>query len=245
MTGARYDAVTDFYTAGWTDRYDDSPSVALFELTGPVAGRDVLDLACGHGRVARELARRGGNVTGIDISAGLLARAGADEVKEPLGVTYVLGDVSSDSTLADSAFDLVVCSFGLSDIDDLDGALKSVARVLRPGGAFVFSTLHPCFPGGPDVAASWPPGSGYFGEGWWLPDDELSTLRRQVGTNHRTLATYMNALTAHGLPVDAVIEPRPDAAWASRRPGLDSVPVFLVARCRRADMTELRGAEQP
>jgi ubiquinone/menaquinone biosynthesis C-methylase UbiE len=62
---ARYDAVADFYAAGF-DTIDDPASAALLDLTGPPAGLRILDLACGHGRVqlpqrvpqARALARR-------------------------------------------------------------------------------------------------------------------------------------------------------------------------------------------
>ncbi|MGH7910249.1 MAG: class I SAM-dependent methyltransferase, partial [Candidatus Dormibacteraceae bacterium] len=65
MTGARYDAVADFYESGWTDTYDNPVMVSFFELLGSVSGRPVLDVACGHGRVSRELARRGARVLGV------------------------------------------------------------------------------------------------------------------------------------------------------------------------------------
>lgn len=71
---ARYDAVADFY-AGWPDSADDAPARSLLELAGQVGGARVLDVACGHGRMARQLASRGARVTGVDISAALLARA--------------------------------------------------------------------------------------------------------------------------------------------------------------------------
>lgn len=57
MAHARCDAVADFYEAGWSDSYDDSISTALFDLLGPVRGQHLLDAACGHGRITRELAR--------------------------------------------------------------------------------------------------------------------------------------------------------------------------------------------
>jgi 2-polyprenyl-3-methyl-5-hydroxy-6-metoxy-1,4-benzoquinol methylase len=83
MVQARYDAVADFYISGF-DSTDDSASVAFLDLLGPVAGLRVLDVACGHGRITRELARRGADVAGIDISGNLIRKALETEQNEPL-----------------------------------------------------------------------------------------------------------------------------------------------------------------
>lgn len=140
---ARYDAVADFYRAGWSDTYDDSVSVALLGLVGVVEGRDVLDLACGHGRYTRELTRRGARAVGVDVSRRLIAAAEESEREQQLGLRYLLADASSPGpALSDAAFDVVVCGFGLSDIDDLDGALATVARTLRSGGRFVLDAAR-------------------------------------------------------------------------------------------------------
>jgi SAM-dependent methyltransferase len=230
LPAARYDAVADFYQAGWPDTYTDAVSVALFELLGPLAGTRVLDLACGHGRISRELARRGARVVGVDLSGALLERARAIDADDPLPITYLRADAASPSLLEGEVFDAVVCSFGLSDIDDLDGAVATVARLLAPAGRFVFSLLHPCFAGGRDVSGSWPSWGGYHDEGWWVADGALSSLRRQVGANHRTLSTYVNTLRHHGLVIDRLAEPRPPQEWRERRPDAARFPVFLVAR---------------
>ena len=58
MTPARYDAVADFYVSGF-DSTGDPATQALLDLLGPVAGLRVLDVACGHGRITRELAGAG------------------------------------------------------------------------------------------------------------------------------------------------------------------------------------------
>ena len=233
IPAARYDAVADFYQSGWPDVYTDPTSVALFELLGPLAGARVLDLACGHGRISRELARRGARVVGVDLSGALLDRARARDADEPLPITYVHGDAASRSLLEGEVFDAAVCSFGLSDIDDLDGAIATVGRLLVPGGRFVFSLLHPCFAGGQDVSASWPPSSSYYDEGWWAADGALSSLRRQVGANHRMLSTYLNTLRGHGLVIDRLAEPGPPEEWRERRLDAARFPVFLVARVMR------------
>ena len=75
MAEARYDAVADFYATAF-DELDEPASAALLDLLGPPAGLRVLDIACGHGRLTRELARRGAVVTGADISGALIGRAG-------------------------------------------------------------------------------------------------------------------------------------------------------------------------
>jgi SAM-dependent methyltransferase len=229
---ARYDEIADFYDGKVGDDLSDSAALALLDLLGDVHGRRMLDLACGQGRVSRELARRGASVVAVDISERLLEKARALEANEPLGIEYRKVDATSPQDLASEEFDGAVCHFGLSDIDDLDGTLASVARVLVPGGWFVLSIVHPCFPGsGPDAPSSWPPGRGYHAEGWWLADNP--GFRGKVGANHRTLSTYLNALGEHGLTVERAAEPEPEAGWFEAKGGGEPVPIYLAARCRR------------
>jgi ubiquinone/menaquinone biosynthesis C-methylase UbiE len=235
IPSARYDAVADFYEQFAPDVYDDPAMAALLRLIGDVAGLRILDLACGHGRLARELARRGGQVVGLDISIGLLEKARAYEAASPLQITYVHADATSPDSLAGEHFDAVTCSFGLLDIDDLEGAAATVARVLRPGGFFAFSMLHPCFPGWETKQASpnWQPGQGYYQEGWWLAKTPAHGLRPRVGSNHRMLSTYLNTFARHGLALEEVTEPPPDPEWLADAPSMGPVPVYLVARYRR------------
>jgi len=231
MVKARYDAVADFYEAGFSQS-DDPVTGTLLGLLEPLGGLRVLDVACGHGRVSRELARRGASVSGVDLSAALISKARAEEARAPLGIRYEHADIASGWTPPPDRFDAVSCNFGLSDIDDLTGCANTVGSALRPGGKFVFSILHPCFAGGPGISGSWPPTGSYHDEGWWGADGELSTLRRHVGANHRTLSTYLNTLITAGFDLDAVAEPRYiPPTWTE--PSLDAarLPVFWVARC--------------
>ena len=233
-TPARYDEFADFYAMTVSQSLTAPPDVIVLDLVGPVSGLRLLDLACGHGRFARAFARRGAHVVGIDLSSALLDKARATEHKEPLGITYMHADATAPDALAGETFDVVVCSFGLSDIDDLDGALATVGRVLRSGGHFVFSLLHPCFPGWREHgSSSWEPGRGYYQEGWWLSEAPSSTLRQRVGSSHRMLSTYLNALLRHSLALEEVAEPDFPAEWAAASPEKDPVPVFLAARCRK------------
>src|SRR5579862_118713 len=126
MPEARYDAVADFYATAF-DALDDPATAALLDLLGPPAGLQILDLACGHGRLSRELARRGAIVTGADISAALLSRARAAEQAEPLGIRYLHADAGALAGLRPAerdrdepdlsgpegtGFDAVTCNFG-------------------------------------------------------------------------------------------------------------------------------------
>lgn len=229
---ARYDDIADFYATAAGDEVSDPAARSLLGQLGDVAGLRVVDLACGHGRISRELARRGASVTGVDISAKLLDKARAAEVERPLGVSYRQADVTGPRALAGETVDAVTCNYGLSDIHDLDAALSTVAGILRPDGLFVFSILHPCFPGwDEDAPSAWPPVGGYYQEGWWRAEN--SGFRGKVGSHFRMLSTYLNALLRHGLAIDAVQEPEPPPGWSERSPGSAPVPYALVVRCRR------------
>ena len=231
-TSARYDQIADFYDAAAGQAVTDPATAALLELAGDVRRMRLLDVACGPGRVARELARRGAQVTGLDISAALLAKAREHEQREPLGVTYLHTDATGRDVLAGQVFDGAVCNYGLSDIDDLDGLLANLARLITVGGMLVFSLLHPCFPGWDDDGpSSWPPDLGYFHEGWWLASN--TGFRGKVGASHRMLSTYLNALTSHGFVPDQVAEPHPEPGWQERLPGAALVPLYLAARYHR------------
>ncbi len=217
---ARFDDIAEWYVE-FTKDWDSEP---LALLPGDLSGQRVLDLACGYGTFSRYLARRQARVTGIDISAGLLARARQLEADQPLGIRYVRADATSTGWWDGVPYDGVLCNMALMDIDDLDGALSTVAAVLAPGGWFSFSVFHPCYPGGPEGSwsglPSWPPEEGYAREGWWQTDGE--GVRGRAGANHRMLSTYLNAVLRAGLVLEELAERG------------SSVPVALIARCRRA-----------
>jgi 2-polyprenyl-3-methyl-5-hydroxy-6-metoxy-1,4-benzoquinol methylase len=228
MAHARYDDAAAYYVAHFNST-DDPVSLALLTLLGPLTGQRILDVACGHGRITRELARRGGDVLGIDISANLIKEARQAEQHEPLGIRYIHADIAQPEVLSAAAFDAAACNFGLSDIDDLDHAIAAVSAALRPGGRFVFSILHPCFAGGKDISGSWSPTSSYYDEGRWTAEGARSALRRQVGANHRTLSTYLNTVRAHDLWLEQIAEPLPASDWDPAHDA-DRKPVHLVVR---------------
>jgi ubiquinone/menaquinone biosynthesis C-methylase UbiE len=209
---------------------------ALLELMGSLEGLDVCDLACGQGIVAREMARRGAQVTGIDLSARLLAIAQRNEEETSLGVHYQWGDAQSLREISDNSFDGVVCNLALMDIPDLSASLQTVGRILKPQGWFVFAITHPCFQI-PDSRWTGKTGGtvkrelrGYFKEGPWRSDN-LQGVRGQVGAEHRMLSTYLNSLIEAGFQLAQTREPQAQEEIAGRVPGYREVPAVLAVRC--------------
>ena len=98
---------------------------------------EVLDLACGHGRIANRLAERGCRVTGLDAVPLFLDRARRDAEVRGVEVTYVEGDMRSLPW--EGRFDRVVnwfTAFGYFDDDGNRRVLAETAKALRPGGRF-------------------------------------------------------------------------------------------------------------
>jgi 2-polyprenyl-3-methyl-5-hydroxy-6-metoxy-1,4-benzoquinol methylase len=147
VVASAYDEIVEWYDtwigAGIVPEDDFFRAVAA--LMGEVQGLRICDLGCGQGRVARYLADRGADVVGVDVSATMLEIAGRYEAAEPRGIAYVQADVTRPDALDVGTFDGVVCNMALMDIPDLDPALRTVSQILRPGGWFVFSILHPCY----------------------------------------------------------------------------------------------------
>ena len=216
---ARYDGAADWYVGFARDWAADARPF----LPGDVSGQRVLDMGCGLGELSRVLAHRGASVTAVDLSAKMLEYAVDREVDEPLAIRYLVGDVTTTEWWDGQLLDAVVCNMALMDIDDLDAALSTAARVLHPGGWFSYSLLHPCFPGlregASEQLSSWPPDRGYAAEGWWTT--EGAGVRGRVGANHRMLSTYLNATMRAGFALEELGE------------ATTEVPRFLIVRCRR------------
>jgi 2-polyprenyl-6-hydroxyphenyl methylase/3-demethylubiquinone-9 3-methyltransferase len=134
------------------------PRVGFYlEALGDLDGRLVLDAGCGGGLVARELAAAGAEVVGVDRSLGSLgvARRAADR-RGPAGesdgsskgVPRSIGSFRPAQgrlerlPFADGSFDAVVAADVLEHLPDLPAAVKELARVLAPGGSFLFDTIN-------------------------------------------------------------------------------------------------------
>jgi SAM-dependent methyltransferase len=112
----------------------DADADLIWRLLELRPGLSVLDLACGHGRIANRLAARGCTVTGLDSSETFLQRARADAAAAAVAVEYRHGDMRQPPA---GPFDRVVSwftAFGYFDDDGNRQVLSALARVLAPGG---------------------------------------------------------------------------------------------------------------
>ncbi len=102
-------------------------------------GFRVLDLACGEGFVTEKIAATGAEVTGADISEELIKKAQA----RTKTIHYYATPADKLNFATDAAFDAVTCVLALQNMESLEPVFKEVARVLTPGGRFIFVLNHP------------------------------------------------------------------------------------------------------
>jgi demethylmenaquinone methyltransferase/2-methoxy-6-polyprenyl-1,4-benzoquinol methylase len=119
-----YDVMNRVMTAGLDQRWR---RLAAAEVVWP--GDRVLDACCGTGDLAVECERRGGRVVGLDFSEPMLARAR----KKSGAIEWVQGDALA-LPFENGAFDAATIGFGVRNLADLEGGLRELARILRPGG---------------------------------------------------------------------------------------------------------------
>ncbi|WP_312034564.1 class I SAM-dependent methyltransferase [Actinoplanes sp. TBRC 11911] len=176
-------------------------------LLGDVRGKRVLELGAGAAAGSRWLHQQGAEVTALDLSAGMLRHARAGERRTGVRVPLVQADALA-LPFADSVFDIVCTAFGaIPFVADSAAAMREVARVLRPGGRWVFSLTHPMrwiFWDEPDESGLVARNS-YFDRSPYVETDEDGTPTYLE--QHRTLGDRVRELVAAGFVLHDLIEP--------------------------------------
>ena len=105
------------------------------------AGKVTVDVGCGGGLLAEEAARLGATVIGVDPSLGSLATARAHAEESGLAIDYRAG-AGEHLPVADASADIVYCVDVLEHVQDLDAVVRETARVLKPGGLYLYDTIN-------------------------------------------------------------------------------------------------------
>lgn len=200
--------------------------VAALDL-GP--GDRVLDVGCGPGRHAHELARRGITVHGVDISHTFVELARRDA---PSGATFERLDARA--LPFDDEFDAVIClcqgGFGLMTRGDGDDAVVAgIARALRPGGHVALSAFNAYFAVRYHTAAEFDADAGVAHERTEVRDPDGRAVEVDLWTGCYTPRELRLLLDRHGLVVERIAAVEP-GAYGDEPPSTESPELLVTAR---------------
>jgi SAM-dependent methyltransferase len=176
-------------------------------LLGDVAGARVLEVGCGSAPCARWLAAAGAHPVALDLSGEMLRHAAA--LATTTGVTVPLVQAGAEHLpFADASFDIACSAFGaVPFVAEPERVMREVARVLRPGGRWVFAVNHPMRwmfsddPGPEGLVVN----QSYFDRTPYVEVDDAG--RATYVEHHRTLGDRVRDVVAAGLVLEDLVEP--------------------------------------
>jgi SAM-dependent methyltransferase len=191
-------------------------------LLGDVTGARVLEVGCGSAPCSRWLAGAGAHPVALDLSGQMLRHAAA--LGASTGVAVPLVQAGAERLpFADASFDLACSAFGaVPFVAEPERVMREVARVLRPGGRWVFSVNHPMRwmfsddPGPEGLVVQ----QSYFDRTPYVEVDD--TGRATYVEHHRTLGDRVRDVVGAGLVLDGIVEPEwpqgRDLVWGQWSP---------------------------
>lgn len=176
----------------------------VLDLCGNIKGKDVLDLGCGEGYMARQLIDgEPTSIKGVDLSPEMISRAKVQNIHS--NVSFQTGNVTS-IPFEDNSFDLVICVFVYNYVTtkEMLESFKEVKRVLKSPGKFIFSVPHPFFPFLQNKAETFHFDFGkesYFSARGMMVDGVIKRrdgIELPVQMSHRIISDYLDCLRSAG-----------------------------------------------
>ena len=210
------------------------------KLMPDLKGLRILDLGCGAGDECREYIEMGASeVVGVDISEKMLEVA-REKNSDP-AITYLCMPME-DIGKIEGGFDLVVSSLALHYVEDFEGVVKNVYRLLSDGGIFLFSQEHPlstCYEGTEDRWTRDETGrkihaniANYCVEG----RKDSTWFVEGIQRYHRMFSTIVNTLADNGFRILKMAEPYPTEELVEKYPeyyDLYHKPDFLFVKAQK------------
>ena len=209
------------------------------EKLGEIKGKYILDLGCGEGGYSRALARKGAVITSADCSKVMIDYAEKKATEEGLTIRHIVVNANQLNNIPDNYFDIVLCSMMLMDVEDMDGTLQEIHRILKPKGTVFISILHPCFKG---KETKWIKDSGsievlvsdYHNPREWV--GEIKGMSAPILYRHRTLSDYVKSFVKNGFRIIDMNEPIPteeQSRMSSRVAWLEKIPMYLFIELQK------------
>jgi len=230
-----WEAHAGWWQEGFTEGADPEYTEQILPLAAELlaGARDVLDVGTGEGQIAR-LALAGGaeRAIGVDPTRAQVAEA----ARRGGGPMYIRASAGA-LPIAARSFDAVVACLVFEHIGVVDDAINEVARVLRPGGRFLFFLNHPLLQ---TPSSGWiddhvlDPPEQYWRIGPYLPENlSIEEVEKDVFIPfiHRPLSRYVNALVDAGLVLRRMLEPAPPPSFLARATEYEAaatIPRLLV-----------------
>ncbi len=204
--------------------YYDRPNTLA--LMPEVAGKSILDAACGPGKYAEILISQGAHLTGFDVSPRMIEFA--KKRNNNLGDFFVHDFTQPLEMLDNQSFDIVLCALAMHYAEDWTLTIQEFCRVLKPQGLLIISIEHPFFE------------FNYFKSKHYFDIEPVKCMWSsfgkpiEVNSHRRPLHECIAPLTENGFYIDKLVEPKPVAEFekydAKHFKELNEFPSFMCIR---------------
>ena len=210
---------------------------ATLRLLSPNPNERILDIACGNGIFARFLAEKNVDVVAFDFSPNMIENA-KKRFSDTKNIAFHVADATDYNQLISLAegrlFDKAVSNMAVMGIPDIKPLFKAVYELLKIGGVFVFSALHPCFET-PDHCFT-EDGTGLITKNYIKPQNTLQVILADNPKSavhwHRPLQELLGVCFEVGFVLDGFEEPT-FAHGQCKHSVWESVPLPVVMRVRK------------
>ncbi|HCX20498.1 MAG: SAM-dependent methyltransferase [Flammeovirgaceae bacterium] len=210
--------------------YDRPNTLSLFP--DKLEGMKVLDAACGPGKYAQELLRKGAKVTGFDQSPKMVQLA--KERNGEQGDFFVHNLTEPLTSIGNESHNVVLCALALEYVEDWTLTIQEFNRVLKSEGVLIISITHPFF----DYT--------FFESKNYFDTEEVKCTWTGFGepiemhSYRRSLSECITPLTSNGFQIDSILEPRPTEEMKQVAPRyydeLSKFPAFVCIRAQKRTM---------